>query len=407
MKILQINCVYKKGSTGKIVYDLHTEFQKRGIGSVICYGRGQKSSEPNVYKTSGELAAKFNALKSRITGLQYNGSLTATNKLIKIIKKENPDIVHLHCINGNFVNIYRLLGFLKISRIKTMLTLHAEFMYTGGCAHAFDCGKWTEPEGCSKCPDLWSATKSYFFDRTQVAWKKMNKAFNGFNVYITAVSPWLEERAKKSPMLAGKSISAVFNGIDTENLFYPREFAYLKERHGLGSDKIILHVTANFGSAIKGGKYFLELAGRMRGKNILFIIVGNKGGNLKLPGNIIDAGEVKDPRELAAYYSMADVTVLTSSRETFSMVCAESLSCGTPVVGFKAGAPELISLAEYSEFVDQGDMDSLENAVEKWIYKKNEISSFLASAAKEFYSKGRMCEGYLAGYDKLISGRFC
>jgi hypothetical protein len=89
MKILQVNCVYKSGSTGKIVYDIHRVLQEEGIESVVCYGRGPKIYEPNVYKTSSKLLAKFNALRARITGLQYNGSLIATNKLINIIKKNN------------------------------------------------------------------------------------------------------------------------------------------------------------------------------------------------------------------------------------------------------------------------------------------------------------------------------
>ena len=47
MKVLQVNCVYKKGSTGKIVYDIHTGLRKNGIESVVCYGRGQKENEEN------------------------------------------------------------------------------------------------------------------------------------------------------------------------------------------------------------------------------------------------------------------------------------------------------------------------------------------------------------------------
>lgn len=100
MKVLHINVTYNKGSTGKIVYDLHNELKRFKFDSMVCYGRGQKESAGGVYKTSSEMEAKLNNLRSRITGLQYNGAVIATRKLICIIKKENPDLIHLHCING-------------------------------------------------------------------------------------------------------------------------------------------------------------------------------------------------------------------------------------------------------------------------------------------------------------------
>ena len=106
MKVMQINCVYNSGSTGKIVHDLHNELIANGIESVVCYGRGKKVKEKNVYKTCGELYSKVNNLFSRITGIMYGGCFFSTNKLLRIIKKEKPDVVHLHCLNGYFVNIY-------------------------------------------------------------------------------------------------------------------------------------------------------------------------------------------------------------------------------------------------------------------------------------------------------------
>ena len=53
MKVLQVNCVYNNGSTGKIVFDIHNELKQHGFESVVCYGRGRKVTEPNVYKTCG------------------------------------------------------------------------------------------------------------------------------------------------------------------------------------------------------------------------------------------------------------------------------------------------------------------------------------------------------------------
>lgn len=402
MKVLQVNVVYKKGSTGKIVYDLHNELQQRGIESIVCYGRGEKIKESNVYKISSEILAKFNGLRSRITGLQYNGSFIATNKLIRIINKEKPDVVHLHCINGYFVNIYKLLKFLKVNNINTVLTLHAEFMYTGSCGHSVDCINWKSADGCKKCPILKEATKSFLLDRTHIAWKKMKEAFKDFNnIIVTSVSPWLMDRAKESIILSDKKHCTVLNGINTREVFYPCDFEFLKKKHKITDEKILLHVTANFTSEFKGGKYIIELAKRFKDKNIKIIVIGNQEKDLDLPSNIIDIGRITDQKELAAYYSMADLTVITSKRETFSMVCAESLACGTPIVGFMAGAPEQISLPEYSNFVEYGDINSLGLIVYEWIERKMELSSAIMKKGQDYYSKEKMCENYLYKYKEL------
>ncbi|MDQ0200739.1 glycosyltransferase [Neobacillus ginsengisoli] len=402
MKILQINVVYKKGSTGKIVYDIHNVLKDKGIESIVCYGRGQKPNGPDEYKTSSELLAKLNNIKSRITGLEFNGSFFATIKLIRILKKEKPDIIHLHCINGFFVNIYWLIAYLKKSGIKTILTMHAEFMYTGGCGHAFECEKWKT--GCGNCPQF-KEMPSYLFDRTNRAWRKMKLAFDGFNenLIVTSVSPWLEERARQSVILGNKKHCTILNGIDTVNVFHPCDFSNIKRDLKLTDEKIICHITANFSNEIKGGKYIRELSERLKDKNIKIIVVGNTDKNLKLPDNIIDVGRINDQNELAAYYSMADLTVITSKRETFSMVCAESLSCGTPVVGFKAGAPEQISLREYSEFVEYGDLDALERTVHEWIELKSTVVNVIVEKAQGYYSKEKMCESYLTLYKELVN----
>ena len=45
MKVLQVNCVYDYGSTGKITKDLHEGLIKRGIDSVVLYGRRQSTHD--------------------------------------------------------------------------------------------------------------------------------------------------------------------------------------------------------------------------------------------------------------------------------------------------------------------------------------------------------------------------
>ena len=201
MKILQVNVVYKKGSTGKITHDLHKGLLDAGMESIVCYGRGELVNEPGVYKTCPEWYSKLNNALSRITGIMYGGCYFSTNKLISIIKKEQPDIVHLQCINGYFVNIYRLVTWLKENHIKTVLTLHAEFMYTANCGHALECERWKK--GCGGCPRRKAETLSLLFDGTAASWKLMKSAFDGFenDLTVVSVSPWLTNRAKQSPIL--------------------------------------------------------------------------------------------------------------------------------------------------------------------------------------------------------------
>ena len=150
MKILQINCVYGTGSTGRLTQAIHTRLLAEGIKSVVCYGRGPRSTDPHIHKVCGELYAKAQHAEADLTGLVYGGCVLSTARLLHILRWEAPDIVHLQCINGYFVNIFRLVRWLKRHRIPTLLTLHAEFPYTANCGIAADCEKWRT--GCGSCP---------------------------------------------------------------------------------------------------------------------------------------------------------------------------------------------------------------------------------------------------------------
>lgn len=394
MKILQVNCVYGNGSTGKITSVLHHELKKQGIESIVCYGRGITCNDEGVYRICGELNAKYNHLLSKITGVMYGGCGMSTRKLISAIEKDSPDIVHLQCINGYFVNIYRLLRYLKRKNIATVLTLHAEFMFTGGCGYSLDCERWKDTPGCGNCPKWKRETGSFFRDGTRSMWKKMYQAFYNFkNLTIVSVSPWLMNRAKESSILKEHTHTFVYNGLDIST-FHKCECT-------IHEKKVVFHVSPYFNddpNHIKGGYYVLKLAKRM--PEVQFVIAGPHAVQGDIPKNVLLLGRVSNQNELAKHYSNADLTLLTSKRETFSMICAESLCCGTPVVGFKSGAPEQISLKAYSEFVDYGDLDSLELVVRKWLIKDK--SECIAEEANKWYAKEIMAQKYIEIYNKSI-----
>lgn len=393
MKVLQINNVYGEKSTGKITKVIHQGLLAAGIESVVVYGRGHNTREPGVIRLCPDWYGKLNNLISRFTGLVYGGCFLSTIRLKGIIARENPDVVHLQCINGYFVNIYELIRWLKMKKIRTVVSLHAEFMYTANCGHAFHCDRWKQ--GCGGCPDKKKATKSLFFDRTQASFRKMREAFRGFETdcVICPVSPWTEQRARQSEILKDFRFETVYNGVDTDVFCCPDP-----ER---GRDKIVLHVTAHYSDRrdhTKGGWYFRELAKRM--PQVQFVVAGRADPPRELPENLKLLGVVSDQEELARLYRNVAVSVLVSARETFSMPCAESMCCGTPVVGFEAGGPEQIALKDYSSFLPHGDLDGLEKAVREYLGREVDRES-LARNAREVYSSETMVKRFMEVYGCL------
>lgn len=76
------------------------------------------------------------------------------------------------------------------------------------------------------------------------------------------------------------------------------------------------------------------------------------------------AGPIETTGELVAQYRRAWVTALPSAGEAFGLVLAESLACGTPVVGTDAGGiPEVIDRDEVGRRFDADDPRALAAAL--------------------------------------------
>ncbi len=406
MRVLQVNCVLNNNSsTGKLTGALHTYLLEHGIDSVAVYGYGVGSFDRSV-KLCSDYYVKANHLRARLSGLMYGGCEVSTERLKRLIINQKPDIVHLQCINGFFINIYRLIAWLRDQKIPTVLTLHAEFMYTANCGHALECEKWQS--GCGSCPIRKKATESMFFDRTAESFQKMQKAFEGFDndLRVVSVSPWLMERARLSPILKDKQHSCILNGLDTDT-FHPHTDFGFAEQFRIPGKKTVLFVLKRFTGKtgdFKGSDRVIRLAEQLRDHGIVFLVTGENCAEYELPDNIIFTGGAVSQRQLAELYSFADVTLIASKKETFSMIVAESLCCGTPVVGFRAGAPEQIALSEYSEFVRQDDIEGLCSATEKWT--QNDFSpSIISEKAFAVYAEERMCREYLALYQIFLNER--
>lgn len=405
MRVLIVNCVYGQGSTGKLIQCLHRGLLSKGVESYVVYGRGNAPDDKNIFKLAPEVLMQVQAIGSKLSGLVYGCSPFSTHRLKYIIRKIKPDVINLHCINANTINVVETIEFLKRYQVPTVVTMHAEFLYTGGCGHALECKKWLIE--CKKCPQFKTKESqlpvSWLFDRCSKYWTGLKSAYSNFQrLRITCVSPWVKSRVVQSSFFDTGKISVINNGVNI-NIFRPSSVAILAAKHGVESDTdVFLHVTPDFNSPLKGGKYVVEFAKRL---NLEFpsarvIIVGKSIRSDDYPDNMIFVPHTTNAAELASYYSLAKATILTSERETFSMVTAESLCCGTPVVGFEAGGPESICTEGHVLFSKFGDIDMLYNNA---IAIKKEKG--IADKYMQIFSDENMVEGYYNIYKDLLYRR--
>lgn len=405
MKIIQINVVADRGSTGKICASIDAALNDAGYNSQVYYGRKSDAIKERRYQFGMEWEAAISKIANRAGRLMYASSEIGTLRLIRRLVHEKPDIVHLHCLNGYCVDIYRLLRFLAKANFHTVVTHHAEFFYTANCGHSLDCSRFMGSPGCGNCPKSRVATGALFGDRSRVSWQKMQDAFDCFapgKLIFTAVSPWVQQRSLLSPIVSGRRCIVVENGLDT-TIF--NDNANRQDGRSLipqCKNKLIFHVTASFSdspSSFKGGHYIVEMARRM--PEVSFVVAASYSKiEGQLPDNLYVHGRTKTQEELASLYRAADASIITSQRETFSMVVAESLCCGTPVLGFKAGGPESIAIYPYCHFVEQGDIDSLVSAL-YCSFKKHFDRGQIAAIAKEKFSTETMVDNYLKVYSSF------
>lgn len=337
MKIAQINATYgSSDSTGRNVKELHNFFKTNGCESKVYVTRADADDlNPNSDVTifSNKVDGKIHALLSRITGYQGSFSRIETKRLIKAIKKYNPDVIILNVLHSNCINFKLLFGYIAREHVPVLFVLHDCFFFTGHCCHYVDvkCEKWKEE--CGGCPSMKKWNKSLFFDTSRKSLMDKKKWYSNIRKKgVIAVSHWMEGEAHKS-ILSKAKIYTIYNWVD-QSVFKPVS-SFPEEWRIFGEKKIALAVASVWGED-KGINEIKQLA--LECPDLIIVMVGTNVDGVDSIENIYMVGKVTDNTKLAEYYSAASVFLNPSKQETFGKTTAEALSCGTPVVTYKTTA---------------------------------------------------------------------
>jgi glycosyltransferase involved in cell wall biosynthesis len=104
--------------------------------------------------------------------------------------------------------------------------------------------------------------------------------------------------------------------------------------------------------------------------------------------------------EIKVYLSNAKACLFTSLwNEPYGLVLAESLSCGTPVLAYDAGASIEIINDSCGVVVEKGQVDELMAAIPEVMAKER---SLCRARAENFCSAERMVDGYISIYENIL-----
>lgn len=362
MRVIQINSICGKGSTGRICTGIADLLRSQGHEAYIAYGLGH-SDYPNSFNISGGSKDYLtHNILSRLTDSEGLHSKTATKRLIKWIGGIKPDVVHVHTLHGHYVNYKMLFEYLYRTNVKVVLTLHDCWTFTGHCAHfdQYGCEKWKT--GCHNCKFLKTYPTSWLLDRSKSNYRLKKNIFTQFGdrLTIVPVSYWLEGLVRQSFMKDLK-IQTIHNGIDL-SLFHPIHNESLYDKYGVRGKKIILGVALPW-SGYKGLPDFHKMR-CLLSDDFAIIMVGLSDQQIaELPQGIIGITRTDSIRELAELYTMADVFVNTTYCDNYPTVNMEAIACGTPVITYQTGgSPEAIN-KNTGLVVPQGDIEKMIDAI--------------------------------------------
>lgn len=403
LKVLHITYNDVSGGAARYVMRLHESLVDSEIDSSILVL--SKESDKNLVKKSTSnillqnLSSKIDKLILIPFGLPPDKFSTGVclQFILKDIKKINPDIVHLHWINNGFASLRSLKKINKpiVWSILDMWPFSGGFHYT--------------PQHQGKKISIIS---DYLLSLKRKTYKKLN-------ITIVSISSWMHEQLIKSNVFENNQASVVFPPLNTEK-FKPIEKKLARNIFNLPQDKKIILFGSNHSSIDKrkGVNLLIDALRIVKEKSsedFLLVIFGATEKSSLINDLDIDTHYIGkifseigdyDSGAMSAMYSSADVTVVPSIQEAFGQVASESLSCGSPVVGFNnTGVQDIVKHKKNGYLADYKNISDLAEGI-VWVLENNQddkLSLASRNYAKEAFDSKKIALHFKEIYNEILS----
>lgn len=256
--------------------------------------------------------------------------IALASKMAEVANREKLDILHVHYAIPHAVCAILAKQMSKVD-IKIVTTLHGTDITVLG----YD-------------PSLTEAIK-FGIEKSDV---------------VTAVSRSLIEQTYEL-IQPDKQIETVYNFID-QRIYQKQDANHLKKEFGINEDeKVVIHVS-NFRPVKRVQdvvKTFARISETMPAKLLLvgdgpeMTPVCRLVKKLGLTDKVHFLGKQENLEEL---YSISDLKLLLSEKESFGLVALEAMACGVPCIGTNVGGmPEVIQHGETGYICELGDIEDI------------------------------------------------
>ena len=170
----------------------------------------------------------------------------------------NADTVILNWVNQGMLSL-DCIARMAADGKRLIWTMHDMWNLTGICHHAGTCTGFTRQQGCSHCPMLHArAGRS---DLSAHTWRRKRELYSRAGITFVAVSNWLAEKCRCSPLMDGCRIEVIPNAFPIDE-FHTAPRTVRKEA-GLPEGRIVLMGAARLDDPVKGLPLAVEALNRL------------------------------------------------------------------------------------------------------------------------------------------------
>lgn len=415
MKVLIVNSSERTGGAAVAARRLMEALNNNGV-KVKMLVRDKTTDNINVVEQPRSFLRKWNFLIERLSIFLSNGfnrehlfnvSIANTGQDITSLPEfDEAKIIHIHWTNQGMLSVKDIEKILKSGK-RVVWTMHDMWAFTGICHYTGGCDNYKAE--CGHCPQIFSKKGK---DLSTKIFRKKRKAYEYSRITFVGCSNWMADMAKQSQLIYNHRVVHIPNAINV-NTFCMKSKYNLRIKFGLPVDKkLILFASMKVTDKRKGAQHIVEACEIIesqytdKAKDVALVVFGKQSEELKVQINlpVYSLPFMSNEKEIAEIYCSADVFVIPSLQENLPNMVMESMSCGTPCVGFNIGGiPEMIDHKKNGYVAEYMNSQDIAEGIIWTIYndKYKEISALARSKVLSTYSESIVARQYIDVYNSI------